>query len=235
MPLHIYTSETGCWLQPHITEQVCLGSKEYCWPLRPKYERCNTTLEGAEEDPSKVWQYDVFGVPTAKSKFTKEEFEASEKDNPVPSSTSGEEHTEIPSAEPDVDRRVKNEPMESPSVTPDAGERESEVKSERTPQAVIDGDPTDTFSRVTDHRGRSILVDAEGKAVRSSSRPDLVDPTVWRRSNPSEKKEWTEWAQRMEDAKNKAKAAIAKVPEYDSDDDWGHDQCERHEKDFLDQ
>ena len=52
---------------------------------------------------------------------------------------------------------------------------------------------------------------------------------------PFRKKEWTEWAQRMEDAKNRAKAAIAKVLEYDSDDDWGHEQCERHEKNFLDQ
>ena len=68
MPLDIYAPETKWWLQPHITEQVKLGRRGICFPLKPKYDSVNETYRGREA--SNADRYDEFGVLVASARFT---------------------------------------------------------------------------------------------------------------------------------------------------------------------
>ena len=65
MPLDVYASEKKCVIRPHITEQIRLGKRGVCFPLKPKYDKVNLTLEGQEA--SSEWEspfkYDFFWCP----------------------------------------------------------------------------------------------------------------------------------------------------------------------------
>ena len=54
---------------PHITEQVKLGSRGVCFPLKPRYDKANLTLDGVESHAQ-----DGFGVPLGPTKFVKSDF-----------------------------------------------------------------------------------------------------------------------------------------------------------------
>ena len=62
MPLDAEASSTECYVHPHITEQVRLGARGICFPLKPAYDRANLTLDGRQSS-SNHWKYDSFGVP----------------------------------------------------------------------------------------------------------------------------------------------------------------------------
>jgi hypothetical protein len=63
LPLDIHTPEREWYINPCITEQVKLGFRGAVFPLKPRYEQVNYTLEGREGAMSR-WTYDQYGKPS---------------------------------------------------------------------------------------------------------------------------------------------------------------------------
>ena len=68
--LSIDTPGTEWRLHPHLTEQIRLGKRGVCFPLKPVYDRANLTLEGraATLGEYHLVEHDAYGVPTVSNK-----------------------------------------------------------------------------------------------------------------------------------------------------------------------
>ena len=79
--LHIDIPGNEFRIRPHLTEQVCLGRREVCYPLKHAYDKANLTLEGQRSAMGEnCWiETDAIGVPTVTHKFQKEDISVPEK------------------------------------------------------------------------------------------------------------------------------------------------------------
>ena len=168
--LHIDTPGNEFRIFPHLTEQIRLGKRGICFPLKNTYDRVNLTLEGnASALGEEYWvNYDQFGVPAVVHKMTKADIEEPEPSEEVEKINKDLEKSRLMDAvndDPEVMSMLEN---------PSSGEEE----------IVVDEEEYQTRQE-TDCRGVTKTWHTDKHGTRISSRtPDKI-PTYTN-------KEWRE-------------------------------------------
>jgi hypothetical protein len=82
--LHIDTPGSEYRVYPHLTEQIRLGKRGVCYPLKDVYDRANLTLEGrgSIEEYHHV-THDIFGVPSVTCRVQGGDLEVPERSEEV--------------------------------------------------------------------------------------------------------------------------------------------------------
>ena len=75
--MHIDATGAEFRVKPHITEQIRLGKRGVCFPLKNAYDRANLTLEGQEGAIGEHHHvtHDLYGVPNVMHKLKETDFE----------------------------------------------------------------------------------------------------------------------------------------------------------------
>ena len=186
--LDVDAAGTEFRIHPHVTEQVDLGKRGICYPLKPRYERANMTLDGREaahelrQSPSTL--YDEYGVPlhsTLSPADLQAIKEAEDQAGSAPPEMSTQNQNQINMSDELLFDILVDEPVPvpEPQVAPEVGQLEG---------PAIGSGPAQRW--YIDAIGRRFPADEHGNKIMKSSRPKEIPIELWRGSNAEQREEW---------------------------------------------